>query len=92
MIENFNLTVAPGEKIGLVGRSGSGKSTLVNLALRLFDVQDGAIRIDGQDVRDVTQESAARRDRPRQPGHLAAPPLGPREHQVRPAARRPTRR
>jgi ATP-binding cassette, subfamily B, multidrug efflux pump len=57
VIENFQLTVKPGEKIGLVGRSGSGKSTLVNLALRLFDVQEGAIRIDGQDVREVTQES-----------------------------------
>ncbi|MEO5806054.1 ABC transporter ATP-binding protein [Devosia sp.] len=57
VIDNFNLRVAPGEKIGLVGRSGSGKSTLVNLALRMFDVQDGSIRIDGQDVRDVTQES-----------------------------------
>ncbi len=57
VIEDFSLTVKPGERIGLVGRSGSGKSTLVNLALRMFDVQDGAIRIDGQDVRDVTQES-----------------------------------
>jgi ATP-binding cassette subfamily B multidrug efflux pump len=57
VIDAFNLKVAPGEKIGLVGRSGSGKSTLVNLALRMFDVQDGSIRIDGQDVRDVTQES-----------------------------------
>src|SRR5690606_20466559 len=57
VIDAFNLTVAPGEKIGLVGRSGSGKSTLVNLALRMFDVQEGAIRIDGQDVREVTQES-----------------------------------
>jgi ATP-binding cassette, subfamily B, multidrug efflux pump len=57
VIDDFNLVVAPGEKIGLVGRSGSGKSTLVNLALRMFDVQEGAIRIDGQDVRNVTQES-----------------------------------
>jgi len=57
VIDEFNLTIQPGEKIGLVGRSGSGKSTLVNLALRMFDVQDGAIRIDGQDVRHVTQES-----------------------------------
>ncbi|AKR54763.1 hypothetical protein XM25_02895 [Devosia sp. H5989] len=57
VIDDFNLRVAPGEKIGLVGRSGSGKSTLVNLALRMFDVQDGSIRIDGKDVRDVTQES-----------------------------------
>ena len=57
VIDEFSLTVAPGEKIGLVGRSGSGKSTLVNLALRMFDVQEGSIRIDGQDVREVTQES-----------------------------------
>jgi ATP-binding cassette subfamily B multidrug efflux pump len=57
VIEHFNLTIAPGEKVGLVGRSGAGKSTLVNLALRLFDVESGSIRIDGQDVREVTQES-----------------------------------
>ncbi|MEO8757338.1 MAG: ABC transporter ATP-binding protein [Devosia sp.] len=57
VIEHFNLRIAPGEKVGLVGRSGAGKSTLVNLALRLFDVEQGAIRIDGQDVRSVTQES-----------------------------------
>jgi len=57
VIDAFSLRVEAGEKIGLVGRSGSGKSTLVNLALRMFDVQDGSIRIDGQDVRDVTQES-----------------------------------
>jgi len=57
VMENFLLTIRPGEKVGLVGRSGSGKSTLVNLMLRLFDVEGGSIRIDGQDVRTVTQES-----------------------------------
>jgi len=57
VIEGFNLEIAPGEKVGLVGRSGAGKSTLVNLMLRLFDVESGAIRIDGQDVREVRQES-----------------------------------
>ena len=57
VMENFNLQISPGEKVGLVGRSGAGKSTLVNLLLRLFDVESGAIRIDGQDVRQVTQES-----------------------------------
>ena len=57
VLDGFNLRVEAGEKIGLVGRSGSGKSTLVNLALRMFDVQDGTIRIDGHDVRSVTQES-----------------------------------
>ena len=60
VLEHFNLRVEAGEKIGLVGRSGSGKSTLANLALRMFDVQGGAITIDGQDVRSVTQESLRR--------------------------------
>lgn len=54
---DFNLAIASGEKIGLVGRSGAGKSTLVNLLLRFFDVTGGKITIDGQDVRDVTQVS-----------------------------------
>ncbi len=57
VIENFNLEIRPGEKVGLVGRSGAGKSTLVNLMLRLFDVESGSIRIDGQEVRQVSQES-----------------------------------
>ena len=49
--------VAPGEKIGLIGRSGAGKSTLVNLLLRFFDCRGGRILIDGQDIAGVTQES-----------------------------------
>jgi ATP-binding cassette, subfamily B, multidrug efflux pump len=57
LIENLSLKIAPGERVGVVGRSGAGKSTLVNLLLRLYDVQDGRILIDGQDIRDVTQES-----------------------------------
>jgi ATP-binding cassette, subfamily B, multidrug efflux pump len=57
VIENFTLTVRPGEKLGLVGRSGAGKSTLVNLLLRFYDLQGGRILIDGQDVAHVTQES-----------------------------------
>jgi ATP-binding cassette subfamily B multidrug efflux pump len=57
VLQNFNLTVAPGEKIGLVGRSGAGKSTVVNLLLRFFDLEGGAILIDGQDISDLTQES-----------------------------------
>jgi ATP-binding cassette subfamily B multidrug efflux pump len=60
VVHGFSLTVRPGEKIGLVGRSGAGKSTLVNLTLRMFDVAEGAIRIDGQDIRTVTQESLRR--------------------------------
>src|SRR5207247_4904956 len=53
----FSLPVQPGEKIGLVGRSGAGKSTAVNLLLRFFDVEEGRILIDGQDIAQVTQES-----------------------------------
>jgi ATP-binding cassette subfamily B multidrug efflux pump len=57
IIEDFSLTITPGEKIGLIGRSGAGKSTLVNLLLRFFDVESGRILIDGQDIAAVTQES-----------------------------------
>ena len=57
VIEDLSLTIRPGEKIGLVGRSGAGKSTVVNLLLRLYDLEGGTIRIDGQDVSAVTQES-----------------------------------
>lgn len=57
LFKNFSLDVSAGERIGLVGVSGSGKSTLTKLLLRFDDVKDGAIRIDGQDVRDVTQET-----------------------------------
>lgn len=59
-VENINLTIRAGEKLGIVGASGAGKSTLVSLLLRLYDTEKGAILIDGQDVRDVTQESLRR--------------------------------
>ena len=57
VLKDLDLTIAPGEKVGLVGRSGAGKSTLVNLLLRFYDVDAGRIVIDGQDVTGVTQES-----------------------------------
>src|SRR4029077_7137253 len=57
VLDDFSLTVRPGEKIGLVGRSGAGKSTVVNLLLRFFDLEGGRILIDGQDIAGVTQES-----------------------------------
>ena len=57
LIDDLSLTVNPGEKIGLVGRSGAGKSTLVNVLLRFFELEDGRILIDGQDISQVTQES-----------------------------------
>lgn len=57
VINDLNLEIKPGEKIGLVGRSGAGKSTLVNLLLRFHDIESGSITIDGHDLRDVTQDS-----------------------------------
>jgi ATP-binding cassette, subfamily B, multidrug efflux pump len=57
IIENLNLTIAPGEKVGLVGRSGAGKSTIANLLLRFYDVEGGRIVIDGQDIASVSQDS-----------------------------------
>ena len=59
-IAEVNLTVRPGEKLGIVGASGAGKSTLVALLLRLYDAETGRVLVDGHDVRDVTQESLRR--------------------------------
>lgn len=56
-LNGIDLTIAAGEKIGLVGPSGAGKSTLVNVFLRLYDLSEGRIRIDGQDIAHVTQDS-----------------------------------
>lgn len=60
VIDALSLTVRPGEKVGLVGLSGAGKTTLANLLLRFYDIGDGAILIDGQDIRAVTQSSLRR--------------------------------
>ena len=57
LLNGFNLTIRPGEKVGLIGRSGAGKSTIVNLLLRFYEPQSGTISIDGQNVDSVTQES-----------------------------------
>ncbi|SDD65614.1 ABC transporter ATP-binding protein [Ruegeria marina] len=56
-LDRIDLTIAPGEKIGLIGRSGAGKSTLVKLLLRFYDPDSGRILIDGQDISQVTQDS-----------------------------------
>lgn len=57
VFKKLDLTIKAGEKVGLVGRSGAGKSTLVNLLLRFYDVQSGSIKIDGQEIDSVQQES-----------------------------------
>jgi ATP-binding cassette subfamily B multidrug efflux pump len=57
VIDNLDLHIRPGEKIGLVGRSGAGKSTIVNLLLRFYDIPRGRVLIDGQDIALATQDS-----------------------------------
>ncbi len=69
-IRDLTLTIPAGEKIGIVGASGAGKTTLVGLLLRLYDVERGTIRIDGHDLRDVTQESLRRQVVRWHPGHV----------------------
>jgi ATP-binding cassette subfamily B multidrug efflux pump len=59
-LRDVSLSIRPGEKVGVVGRSGAGKSTLVKLMLRFYDTEAGCIRIDGQDIAGVTQDSLRR--------------------------------
>ena len=59
-LENINLVISAGSTVALVGRSGSGKTTFINLLLRSFDPQQGAVLFDGRDIRDVTQEGLRR--------------------------------
>ena len=57
LIEQFSLNVQPGQRIAIVGPTGCGKTTLINLLMRYYDVNSGAIRVAGQDIRDVTRAS-----------------------------------
>lgn len=57
LIRNLNLTVKPGQKIAIVGPTGCGKTTLINLLMRFYDVTKGAIKVDGNDIRDITRKS-----------------------------------
>ena len=87
-ISGFSLDVPGGQTVALVGRSGAGKSTVLNLVPRLFDVDTGRITIDGQDIRDVTQNSlrmAMRAAGPRLTTTRSSP--GTLEHDSQPAQR-----
>lgn len=57
LIENFNLKVKPGQRVAIVGPTGCGKTTLINLLMRFYDVKDGAIEVEGQDIREITRKS-----------------------------------
>ena len=57
VLKHISAEIKPGEMIGIVGKSGVGKSTLINLVMRMYDVSEGAIKIDGIDIRDISQES-----------------------------------
>lgn len=57
LIEDFNLKVEPGQRVAIVGPTGCGKTTVINLLMRFYDVDSGAIRVEGLDIRDVTRES-----------------------------------
>lgn len=57
VLKNINFEIKPGEMIGIVGKSGVGKSTLINLVMRLYDVTEGALKIDGINIKDISQES-----------------------------------
>ncbi len=57
LIKNFSLKVKPGERVAIVGPTGCGKSTIINLLMRFYDINDGSIRIDGHDIREVTRAS-----------------------------------
>lgn len=57
LIENFNLSVKPGQRVAIVGPTGCGKTTVINLLMRFYDVDNGSIRVDGNDIREVTRDS-----------------------------------
>ena len=57
LIENFNLQVSPGQRVAIVGPTGCGKTTLINLLMRFYDVNSGAIMVEGEDIRNITRES-----------------------------------
>ena len=87
LIEDLSLDVAPGQTIAIVGPTGAGKTTLVNLLMRFYDVDGGAIRVDGVDIRQVKRGAAATHVRHGAAGHVALLRDDPREHRLRARAR-----
>ncbi|WP_175003438.1 ABC transporter ATP-binding protein [Burkholderia lata] len=57
ILDHFDLQIEPGQRVGLIGKSGAGKSTVLALLQRFYDTQDGAVHVDGQDVKTITQDS-----------------------------------
>lgn len=57
LIRNFNLEVKPGEMVAIVGPTGAGKTTLINLLMRFYDVNEGSITVDGQDIRQLSRQA-----------------------------------
>ena len=86
-LRDVSLKVLPGQLAAVVGPSGAGKTTLSYLVPRLYDVQEGAVRLDGHDVRDLTPGEPGRRDRHGHAGHLPVPRDDPREPALRPRRR-----
>ena len=86
-LKDFSLKILPGKSYALVGASGAGKSTILSLILRLYDPTTGVIRIDGRDLRSITQISLRATDRPRLAGNFSLSRYDPEKHPVRPARR-----
>ena len=91
-LDRFDLSVAPGETVAIVGPSGAGKTTVFNLLLRFYDPEAGTIRVDGVDIRDLRFCRPARCARHRAAGAGAVHDVGRRQHPLRPPRRRPTPR
>ena len=91
ILRGLNLVVEPGQTVAVVGPSGSGKSTIGRLLFRFYDVTGGAVLIDGQDLRDVTQASLRAADRHGAAGHRALQRHDLLQHRLRPAGGEPRR-